>query len=60
MSIDRVARLAKFVWINHLHFGENPFTFALYPQVLTLSQSLVTLKVGFRPQAVDNLGITDF
>jgi hypothetical protein len=55
-----VARLAKFVWINHLRFDENPFTFALYPQVLTLSQSLVTLKVGFRPQAVDNLGITDF
>jgi hypothetical protein len=60
MSINRVARLAKFVWINHLHFGENPFTFALYPQVLTHSQSLITLKVGFRPQAVDNLGISGF
>ena len=60
MSINRVARLAKFVWINHLRFGENPLTFALYPQVLTLSQSLLTLKVGFRPQPVDNLGISTF
>ena len=46
------------MWIDHLRFYSTPPRFALYPQVLNqIEESKVsTLKVGFRPQAVDNFG----